>query len=140
MDISVIKKAISSEIKKTLYGCFCFECGSKKELHQHHVIPKSLGGVNTISLCSKCHSKIHNLNFRDHSILIKKGLKKTKQAGIILGRPKNSGYSDNEMLDKHNDILSELKKGGSIRKTAKKLNKGTSTVQRVKQILNKNNL
>jgi transposase len=30
--------------------------------------------------------------------------------------------------------------GCSIRKTAKKLNKGTSTVQRVKRLLNKNNL
>ena len=67
-------------------------------------------------------------------------MEKSKQAGIVLGRPKNSGYSDNEVLDKHNDVLSELKRGGSIRKTDKKLNKGISTVQRVKRLLNKNNL
>ena len=36
----------------------CFECGNPAE-HNHHVLPKSLGGQNTIALCSKCHALIH---------------------------------------------------------------------------------
>lgn len=137
MDIDIIRKIISKEIKKTMFGCFCFECGSKKELHQHHVIPRSLGGTNTISLCHKCHAKIHTLNFTDHSILIKKGLEKARQNGKNLGRPKNSGYSDCDVLNKHSDVVVCLNDGISIRKTGKKLNKSFSTIQRVKKILTK---
>ena len=43
----------------------CSECGSKKKLTLHHIIPKSLKGKSTkenlIVLCRNCHNKEHSL-------------------------------------------------------------------------------
>ena len=33
----------------------CFECGNRAD-HQHHVVPKCLGGIQTVPLCVKCHN------------------------------------------------------------------------------------
>ena len=70
----------------------CFECGDLA-IHNHHVVPRSLGGKKTIPLCANCHSKAHNnlkLFTADHAILIKQGLERAKANGITLGRP-NTG-------------------------------------------------
>jgi uncharacterized protein YegP (UPF0339 family) len=67
----------------------CFECESVGEIHQHHVIPLSLGGTKTVPLCVDCHGKIHNLDFRNHSVLTKKGLENAKKRGVKLGSPQN---------------------------------------------------
>jgi len=37
----------------------CFNCGMKAE-HNHHVVPRSKGGIKTVPLCNSCHSKVHN--------------------------------------------------------------------------------
>ena len=37
----------------------CFECGDNAE-HQHHVVPRSLGGTKTVPLCAACHATIHD--------------------------------------------------------------------------------
>lgn len=37
----------------------CFECGATENLHNHHVVPRSLGGTKTIALCGDCHGKVH---------------------------------------------------------------------------------
>lgn len=133
-----IKRIIASEIKNNIYKHSCFECGSKKNLHKHHVIPRVLGGKNTLSLCGKCHSKVHNLkSLADTSQLIRIGLEKARRKGVIMGRPKGSGLSDSDVLKKYDYVVEILKKGGSIRKTAKKFELGFSTVQRVKRVLDK---
>ena len=70
---------------------YCFECGSKKDLMEHHVVPRVLGGTKTVLLCSVCHGKAHNVpdhTFQNHSFLIKKGLMKAKSKGVQLGRKK----------------------------------------------------
>lgn len=36
----------------------CFECNETAH-HNHHVVPKSLGGTNTVPLCRSCHETIH---------------------------------------------------------------------------------
>lgn len=36
----------------------CFECGGEA-IHQHHVVPRSVGGTKTIPLCSECHRAAH---------------------------------------------------------------------------------
>ncbi len=45
-------------------GYKCQLCGAKQDLHLHHIVPRSKGGVdrpeNLITLCSECHSKVHN--------------------------------------------------------------------------------
>jgi hypothetical protein len=51
----------------------------------HHIIPKSLGGTKTVPLCEVCHSKIHNIDFRNHGALTKLALQKKKEMGERVG-------------------------------------------------------
>lgn len=39
----------------------CFECGQPAEF-DHHVVPRSRGGINTVPLCRECHAKAHHRN------------------------------------------------------------------------------
>lgn len=113
----------------------CFECGDNNcSLHEHHIIPRSLGGEKTVLICENCHGKIHGLDFTNHSILIKKGLEVARLKNTKLGRPKGKTSIDN-MLKKHENIRTLLNNGISIRKTAKQLNVGISTVQRIKKLI-----
>lgn len=70
----------------------CFECGRAAH-HDHHVVPKSLGGTRTVPLCLECHSKIHGRQLV-HAELIRAGLRRKKErvaAGLDTwntGRPK----------------------------------------------------
>ena len=112
----------------------CFECDNDAH-EQHHVIPQSRGGVNTIPLCSPCHGKVHNIKRCDNlSSLIKEGLIKAKERGVQLGNP--NGWGGKQRLGseamankaKINDskvlpIIIELRgKDFSYRKIAKHLN------------------
>jgi len=42
----------------------CYTCKSKGELHAHHIVWRSKGGsdtiTNLITLCKKCHNKVHS--------------------------------------------------------------------------------
>jgi len=67
----------------------CFECESDYEIHNHHVVPRSLGGTKTIPLCVICHGKVHNRDFLNHKKLTKEGLKNAKMRGVKLGNPQN---------------------------------------------------
>lgn len=67
----------------------CFECNSSVNIHHHHVVPKIKGGTKTVPLCEECHGKIHGIDFTNHSILTKEGLKRAKEKGIKLGNPQN---------------------------------------------------
>ena len=66
----------------------CFECETTEDLHEHHVVPKSKGGTNTITLCHQCHMKAHGRDGKglNHSRLIKEGQKKAKERGVKLGQ------------------------------------------------------
>jgi DNA invertase Pin-like site-specific DNA recombinase len=66
---------------------------------------------------------------------IKSGILECLRKGVVLGRPKGSTISNEEMLSKHSDIVRLLKKNHSIRNAGKITGKGFSTVQRVKKIL-----
>jgi hypothetical protein len=37
----------------------CFECDEPAD-HQHHVVPRSLGGTRTVPLCARCHATVHD--------------------------------------------------------------------------------
>ncbi len=67
----------------------CFECDSNINIIKHHVVPRSKGGIRTVSLCQVCHDKIHDVVPRNISIseLTKKGLIKAKKRGVKLGCP-----------------------------------------------------
>jgi len=73
----------------------CFDCGGTDEIHQHHVVPRSLGGTKTIPLCLLCHAKVHSRKSMSSAILIKKGLAKKIKEGYKLGRPRY-GYKFNQ--------------------------------------------
>lgn len=60
----------------------CFECG-KPAAHNHHVIPRVLGGTRTVPLCLECHSLVHNHDFVKHREL--------QRAGIAAAREANGG-------------------------------------------------
>lgn len=59
--------------------------------------------------------------------------------GVYKGRIKGSVESDEQVLDKYREVVKYLKKGQSLRDTAKLCNVSLGTVQKVKQILNKTN-
>ena len=66
---------------------------------------------------------------------IKSGLALARNRGVILGRRKGTTLTRDEFLQRHKDILRQLKAGQSIRNVAKIVGKGISTVQRVKAAL-----
>lgn len=67
----------------------CFECGCDGEIHNHHVVPKILGGTKTVPLCPSCHGKVHGVDFLNHKKLTKEGLVNAKNRGVKLGSPNN---------------------------------------------------
>lgn len=63
----------------------CFECGLPAT-HQHHVIPRSLGGTKTVPLCDYCHPKAHGENgYWAVKELVRKKLKARKADGYRIG-------------------------------------------------------
>jgi DNA invertase Pin-like site-specific DNA recombinase len=66
---------------------------------------------------------------------IKSGLALARKRGVLLGRRKGTTLSREQLLQKHKDIVRQLKAGHSIRNAAKITSKGISTVQRVKATL-----
>ena len=61
----------------------CFECGSASQ-HEHHVIPRSVGGTRTVPLCEPCHGKIHGRDLRT-SALTKAALQAKRARGERAG-------------------------------------------------------
>jgi DNA invertase Pin-like site-specific DNA recombinase len=66
---------------------------------------------------------------------IKSGLAHARKRGVVLGRRKGTTLTRDQFLQKHEDILRQLKAGQSVRNVAKIVSKGISTVQRVKAAL-----
>jgi hypothetical protein len=74
---------------------FCAACGDDNpdHLHQHHLIPKALGGTddepNLITLCAICHGKIHDIEGDlNHKSLVKAGQARAIARGVKLGHKK----------------------------------------------------
>ena len=60
---------------------------------------------------------------------IKSGLALARAREVILGRLRDTKYGRDYFLQKHRDIVRQLKAGQSIRNTAKIVGKGISTVR-----------
>ena len=97
----------------------CWDCGADAELINHHPIPQSKGGKNTIPICHECHEKAHDVSLPR---LIADGIGKRRAAGgshgglrpIGLGR----GFEDAGLLN----LVHSLHAGGlSIRAIADEL-------------------
>ena len=80
----------------------CKHCNSSvSELHKHHIIPKSRGGVdspeNLISLCLDCHGKAHDVSFKSSTGVVVEGIKKTKEKDKLAD---SLFLNENEVIDK----------------------------------------
>jgi hypothetical protein len=67
----------------------CFECGAPA-VHQHHVVPRSLGGTRTVPLCLDCHGKVHGRRMAAPE-LVRKGLASAKARGVLMGAAHPNG-------------------------------------------------
>ncbi|WP_228384415.1 recombinase family protein [Chryseobacterium soli] len=66
----------------------------------------------------------------------REGIALAKAKGVYKGRELGSKETDEEVLDKYKEVVKYLKKGQSLRNTAKLCNVSLGTVQKVKKILN----
>ena len=62
----------------------CFECGDPAE-HQHHVVPRSLGGTRTVPLCERCHGLVHDRGMVGQARLTRLALQGKKERGELVG-------------------------------------------------------
>lgn len=60
------------------------------------------------------------------------GLEAARRRGAVLGRPKGTAMTPEQIKAKHSDVVRLLKAGKSLRDVAARTGKGTSTVKRVK--------
>lgn len=81
--------------------------------------------IATLSTCAQLERE--NIKFRLNS-----GRKLYIERGCKLGRKVGSVKTTEQKKEDHKDIISYLKRGYSVRNTAKLTNKGVSTVQRIK--------
>ena len=81
--------------------------------------------IATLSTCAQLERE--NIKFRLNS-----GRKLYIERGGKLGRKVGSVKTTEQKREEHKDIISYLKRGYSVRNTAKLTNKGVSTVQRIK--------
>lgn len=63
----------------------CFECGQPAQ-HRHHVVPRSLGGTQTIPVCVRCHGLIHSREALAHPELTRRALQHKKAQGQRIGQ------------------------------------------------------
>lgn len=113
----------------------CFECGETGDMHEHHVIPRSLGGRSTVTLCEGCHGKIHGLDFRDHGVLTRQALTNARRRGVRLGRAKGDTDAPVKVLARHPDIVTLVRAGKSLRDIAARTGKSQNTVLKVRRLL-----
>jgi len=114
---------------------FCVVCGTKEDLHQHHIVPIALSGKNrtpndeTITVCAYHHDTIHGV-MRDrkgykHNELVRESLQKRKNAGLPMGRPKSV---TKERIDA---VLELTAKGVGVREICRRLGIGTSSYYQI---------
>lgn len=112
---------------------FCCICGTKENLHHHHIIPRFRGGSddenNLITLCGTHHAWIHGLrptSWNNHGNAVKKALQEAKDLGFQVGRkPK---FFTKEEID---NILEMREQGVGIKKCAAKFKCGVGTIYNV---------
>ena len=114
----------------------CFECGSDKNIHQHHIVPQVLGGTKMIPLCGVCHGKVHGKNFGlEWKRLQMEGIQKAREKGVYKGRKPGTYISPEEFLEKPKSkaISEDLDNGYTQREISERLNCSFSTISKVRK-------
>jgi hypothetical protein len=109
---------------------FCVICGTNKNLHHHHVIPKVSGGTdhqhNLITLCDKHHEMVHRIRHVDNWFeLARKGREKAMARGVRFGAKRK--YDQNNI----NEIMDRRKQGEGYGTIAKAMGMSRSTVSTI---------
>jgi len=84
--VALEEKALQEKISNP-----CFNCGNTAECN-HHVVPKSLGGIATVPLCLSCHGKVHEKDLVKMGNLRKEGSDNRKEEGGFVGGPPPFGW------------------------------------------------
>lgn len=111
---------------------FCVVCGKTEDLHQHHIVPRSVSFLmgehkdndETITLCAYHHDIIHEVKRKrwdTHGNMVKHGLAQRKAKGLRLGR---NPTLNREMV---NNIKQMVADGAGVRETMRRLKIGTKT-------------
>ena len=113
------------------------DCGVSLYWHQHSIETLLENGKRnpTASIMFSLLSELARNELETLSSRIRSGMAQARKKGHKIGRPEGSVVSKEEFLEKHCDVVRQLKKGKSIRDVAKILAKGASTVQRVRKML-----
>jgi hypothetical protein len=63
-------EAVNKLAEKMYSGFRCVRCEHSRDLHVHHITPKSAGGSNDLDnlvcICEGCHREIHSTNWKTH--------------------------------------------------------------------------
>lgn len=82
-------------------------------------------------------STLAEIDYNNRREAQREGIERAKAEGKYKGRANGTALSDAKLLKKHSDIVEELNRGESIRRTARLTEKSKSTVQRVKKVIDK---
>jgi len=113
----------------------CFECGGNENIHNHHIIPKSLGGTKTIPLCIVCHSRVHGKDFVKFQSLARLGIKRYVENGGKLGRKVGTKESNEQFMSKpiNQQIKGLVEDEVSVRSIANSIGVSTKTIVKVRK-------
>ena len=111
---------------------FCAVCGTTEDLHQHHIVPRSVSFLmgehkdndETITLCAYHHDIIHEVKRKrwdTHGNMVKHGLAQRKAKGLRVGK---KPALNREMV---NNIKQMVADGVGVRETMRRLKIGTKT-------------
>jgi hypothetical protein len=115
---------------------FCVICGTKDDLHVHHIVCKKsvlkpVSGdyddpTNLITLCVEHHGWIHGLKpnrFNNHHNLIRNGVERAKKEGKYKGRAPTARRKQDQIKLLHNQGMRSVE-------IAEELNIGVASVYR----------
>jgi DNA invertase Pin-like site-specific DNA recombinase len=80
-------------------------------------------------------STLAEIDYTNRREAQQEGIARAKAEGKYNGRANGTSLSDVDLVETHSDIVTELNKGETIRRTAKLTERSTNTVQRVKKAL-----
>jgi DNA invertase Pin-like site-specific DNA recombinase len=80
-------------------------------------------------------STLAEIDYKNRREAQAEGIARAKAEGKYKGRANGTTLTGRQLMEKHTDIVRELNKGDSIRRTARLTGKSKSTVQRVKKAM-----